>query len=144
MTDEFLATVSHELRTPLNAILGWTRMLRTGAVEPKALGRVLETIERNARAQTQLVEDILDVSRIIAGKLRVQVRHIDLRSVILGAVDAVRPAAEAKQVEVGLDLCDDASDFHGDPDRIQQVVWNLLSNAIKFTSGTGRVTVELH
>src|SRR5713226_3957685 len=142
--DEFLATVSHELRTPLNAILGWTRMLRTGAVHgDEKLQRVLETIERNARAQTQLVEDILDVSRIIAGKLRVQVQHIDLRSVICSAVDAVRPAAEAKQVELALDLRDEASDFHGDPHRLQQVVWNLLSNAIKFTPGRGRVVVEL-
>ncbi len=142
--DEFLATVSHELRTPLNAILGWTRMLRTGAVEEgDKLTRALETIERNARAQTQLVEDILDVSRIIAGKLRVHVRHIDLRGVILAAVEAVRPAAEAKGVELTLDLRDDASDFQGDPDRVQQVVWNLLSNAIKFTP-KGKVTVELH
>src|SRR5712671_3154114 len=142
--DEFLATVSHELRTPLNAILGWTRMLRTGVIEGEdKLRRALETIERNARAQTQLVDDILDVSRIIAGKLRVQVRHIDLRGVILAAIDAVRPAAEAKQVELALDLRDEASDFHGDPDRLQQVVWNLLSNAIKFTPGRGRVVVEL-
>jgi PAS domain S-box-containing protein len=142
--DEFLATVSHELRTPLNAILGWTRMLQTGAVGGgDRLQRALETIERNARVQTQLVEDILDVSRIIAGKLRVQVRHIDLRTVIHSAVDAVRPAAEAKQLELALDLHDEASDFHGDPDRLQQVVWNLLSNAIKFTPGKGKVTVEL-
>src|SRR5438067_1901991 len=142
--DEFLATVSHELRTPLNAILGWTRMLRTGAVEgADKLDRALETIERNARAQTQLVEDILDVSRIIAGKLRVQVRRIDLRSVILAAVDAVRPAAEAKQLEIVLDLRDEASDFHGDPDRLQQGVWNLLSNAIKFTPGKGKVAIGL-
>jgi PAS domain S-box-containing protein len=142
--DEFLATVSHELRTPLNAILGWTRMLQNGAVEGgDRLQRALETIERNARMQTQLVDDILDVSRIIAGKLRVQVRHIDLRSVILSAVDAVRPAAEAKQVELVLDLHDGAGDFHGDPDRLQQVVWNLLSNGIKFTAGKGKVVVEL-
>jgi len=142
--DEFLATVSHELRTPLNAILGWTRMLRTGAVEGgENLQRALETIERNARAQSQLVEDILDVSRIIAGKLRVQVRHIDLRSVILAAVDAVRPAAEANEVELALDLSEDAGEIHGDPDRLQQVVWNLLSNAIKFTEVKGRVAVEL-
>ena len=142
--DEFLATVSHELSTPLNAILGWTRMLQTGAVEGEdRLQRALDTIERNARVQTQLVEDILDVSRIIAGKLRVQVLHIDLRSVILAAVDAVRPAAEAKQVELALDLSGEASDFQGDPDRLQQVVWNLLSNAIKFTPGRGKVTVEL-
>jgi PAS domain S-box-containing protein len=142
--DEFLATVSHELRTPLNAILGWTRMLRSGVLHgEEKLQRALETIERNARAQTQLVEDILDVSRIIAGKLRVQVRHIDLRGVILAAMDAVRPAAEAKQVELAIDLRDEASDFHGDPDRLQQVVWNLLANAIKFTPGKGRVLVEL-
>jgi PAS domain S-box-containing protein len=143
--DEFLATVSHELRTPLNAILGWTRMLRTGAVPTgENLERALETIERNARAQTQLIEDILDVSRIIAGKVRVQIRRIDLRGVITAAVEAVRPAADAKQLDLVLDLRDDASDFQGDPDRLQQVVWNLLSNAIKFTPAGGRVTVELH
>jgi PAS domain S-box-containing protein len=143
--DEFLATVSHELRTPLNAILGWTRMLRSGSVEGgEKLTRALETIERNARMQTELVEDILDVSRIIAGKLRVQVRTIDLRGVILAAVDAVRPAYEAKSLELALDLRADAGDFHGDPDRLQQVVWNLLSNAIKFTPVKGKVTVELH
>jgi hypothetical protein len=139
--DEFLATVSHELRTPLNAILGWTRMLRTGAVEPKALTRVLETIERNARAQTQLVEDILDVSRIIAGKLRVKIQKTDLHAVARGAADAVRPAAEAKGVELAVKLEAGSEEFCGDPDRIQQVIWNLLSNAIKFTPKDG--TVEL-
>ena len=143
--DEFLATVSHELRTPLNAILGWTRMLRSGAVPTgPQLERALETIERNARAQTQLIEDMLDVSRIIAGKLRVQVRRIDLRDVISSAVEAVRPAADAKQLDLAFELNEDASDFHGDPDRLQQVVWNLLSNAIKFTPAQGRVVVELH
>src|SRR5438105_1219657 len=143
--DEFLATVSHELRTPLNAILGWTQMLRTGALEgDDKMRRALETIERNARAQTQLVEDILDVSRIIAGKLRVQVRHIDLRGVILSAVEAVRPAAEAKQLELVLDLEGEASAFRGDPDRLHQVVWHLLSNAIKFTPGKGKLAIELH
>ncbi|HWE26087.1 MAG TPA: response regulator [Myxococcales bacterium] len=142
--DEFLATVSHELRTPLNAILGWTRMLRSGAVPTgQQLERALETIERNARAQTQLIEDILDVSRIIAGKLRVQVRAIDLRSVIEAAVEAVRPAADAKQLDLSVQLAEDASGFQGDPDRLQQVVWNLLSNAIKFTPAQGKVTVEL-
>ena len=141
--DEFLATVSHELRTPLNAILGWTRMLRTGAVEPKALTRVLETIERNARAQTQLVEDILDVSRIIAGKLRVSVRRMDLHAVARGAMDAVRPAAEAKGVVLAADLRPDTEEFCGDPDRLQQVVWNLLTNAIKFTSKDGRVELRI-
>jgi PAS domain S-box-containing protein len=139
--DEFLATVSHELRTPLNAILGWTRMLRTGAVEPKSLGRVLETIERNARAQTQLVEDILDVSRIIAGKLRVNIQKTDLHGVARASLDAVRPAAEAKGVVLAADLQPGSAEFCGDPDRLQQVIWNLLSNAIKFTPKDG--TVEL-
>src|SRR5207248_10297785 len=114
--DEFLATVSHELRTPLNAILGWTRMLRTGAVEPKALSRVLETIERNARAQTQLVEDILDVSRIIAGKLRVKIQKTDLHTVARSALDAVRPAAEAKGALLVADLQPGAAAVCGDPD----------------------------
>ena len=141
--DEFLATVSHELRTPLNAILGWTRMLRTGAVEEKALARALETIERNARAQTQLIEDILDVSRIIAGKLRVDIRSIDLHAVVRGAMDAVRPAAEAKGVELVAELAPEAADFCGDPDRLQQITWNLVANAIKFTPKGGRVTVAL-
>jgi PAS domain S-box-containing protein len=137
--DEFLATVSHELRTPLNAILGWTRMLRSGAVEQKSLARVLETIERNARAQTQLVEDILDVSRIIAGKLRVDIRRIDLHAVMRAALESVRPAAEARGVDLQFHLSEDSADFCGDPDRLQQIFWNLLSNAIKFTSRGGKV-----
>jgi PAS domain S-box-containing protein len=141
--DEFLATVSHELRTPLNAILGWTRILRTG---PPAMGekldRALETIERNARAQAQLVEDILDVSRIIAGKLRVHVRDTDLATVIQAAADAVRPAAQAKGLEIELQL-PESLPYQGDPDRLQQVFWNLLSNAIKFTM-QGKVTVAAH
>jgi PAS domain S-box-containing protein len=141
--DEFLATVSHELRTPLNAILGWTRMLRSGAVEPKSLARVLETIERNARAQTQLVEDILDVSRIIAGKLRVDIRKIDLHSVVRAALDSVRPAAEARGVELSYALSPESAEFVGDPDRLQQVFWNLLSNAIKFTPRGGRVEARV-
>jgi len=139
--DEFLATVSHELRTPLNAILGWTRILRTGATPGgEKLDRALETIERNARAQAQLVEDILDVSRIIAGKLRVHVRDTDLSSVIEAAAEAVRPAAQAKGLEIDLRL-PTSLPYQGDPDRLQQVFWNLLSNAIKFTM-EGKVTVE--
>ncbi|TMA20768.1 MAG: response regulator [Deltaproteobacteria bacterium] len=141
--DEFLATVSHELRTPLNAILGWTRMLRTGAVEPKALGRVLETIERNARAQTQLVEDILDVSRIIAGKLRINIRKTDLHAVARAALDSVRPAADAKGVLLVADLQPGSAEFCGDPDRLQQVIWNLLSNSIKFTQRSGKVELRI-
>jgi PAS domain S-box-containing protein len=141
--DEFLATVSHELRTPLNAILGWTRMLRTGAVEPKALSRVLETIERNARAQTQLVEDILDVSRIIAGKLRVNIQKTDLHGVARAALDSVRPAAEAKGVVLAAELEPGSGEFCGDPDRLQQVIWNLLSNGIKFTPKDGQVVLRI-
>jgi PAS domain S-box-containing protein len=141
--DEFLATVSHELRTPLNAILGWTRMLRSGAVEQKSLQRVLETIERNARAQTQLVDDILDVSRIIAGKMRVNIVKTDLHAVARAALDAVRPAAEAKGVNLVCELAPDAAEFCGDPDRLQQVIWNLLANAIKFTPRDGRVVLEV-
>ena len=141
--DEFLATVSHELRTPLNAILGWTRMLRTGAVEPRSMARVLETIERNARAQTQLVEDILDVSRIIAGKMRVNIQKTDLHLVARSALDAVRPAAEAKGVQMACELEPDSAEFCGDPDRLQQVIWNLLANAIKFTPREGKVELRL-
>jgi PAS domain S-box-containing protein len=141
--DEFLATVSHELRTPLNAILGWTRMLRSGAVEQKSMPRVLETIERNARAQTQLVEDILDVSRIIAGKMRVDIRFIDLHGVVRAALESVRPAAEARGVELAAEMTPESAEFCGDPDRLQQVIWNLLSNAIKFTPRGGRVSVSV-
>src|SRR5256886_5863319 len=139
--DEFLATVSHELRTPLNAILGWTRILRTGATPGgEKLDRALETIERNARAQAQLVEDILDVSRIIAGKLRVQVREMDLVTVIQAAVEGVRPAAQAKGLEIDLRL-PASLPYHRDPDLLQQVVWHLLSNAIQLTL-QGKVTVQ--
>jgi PAS domain S-box-containing protein len=141
--DEFLATVSHELRTPLNAILGWTRMLRSGAVESKSMPRVLETIERNARAQTQLVEDILDVSRIIAGKMRVDIRFIDLHGVVRAALESVRPAAEARGVELVAVMSPESAEFCGDPDRLQQVIWNLLSNAIKFTPRGGKVEVKI-
>jgi CheY-like chemotaxis protein len=141
--DEFLATVSHELRTPLNAILGWTRMLRSGAVEPRSLQRVLETIERNARAQTQLVDDILDVSRIIAGKMRVNIQKSDLHAVARGALDAVRPAAEAKGVQLVADFGPDSAEFYADPDRLQQVIWNLLANAIKFTPRDGQVELRV-
>ena len=139
--DEFLATVSHELRTPLNAILGWTRMLRTGAVAPPQQQRVLETIERNARVQTQLVDDILDVSRIIAGKLRVNPRRMDLHAVARAAMDAVRPAADLKGVQLTAELQESSQEFCGDPDRMQQVIWNLLANAVKFTPREGGVTL---
>ncbi|HEX5736197.1 MAG TPA: PAS domain S-box protein [Blastocatellia bacterium] len=141
--DEFLATVSHELRTPLNAILGWSQMLRTSKLNEATAARALETIERNARAQTQLVEDILDVSRIITGKLRLDVRPVELSPVIESAIDSIRPAIEAKGLRLETALDPQAGPVSGDPARLQQVVWNLLSNAVKFTERGGRVQVRL-
>lgn len=139
--DEFLATASHELRTPLNAILGWARILRSGEVDAAAFTRGLETIERNANAQVKLIEDILDGSRIITGKLHLEIRAIDLNAVIYAALDAVRPAAEAKNIALEAALDPDAAHVTGDPDRLQQVVWNLVNNAIKFTPKGGHVQV---
>ncbi|HVL67388.1 MAG TPA: ATP-binding protein [Vicinamibacterales bacterium] len=141
--DEFVATLSHELRTPLNAILGWTRMLRAGELDTETSARALDAIERNTRAQSQLVEDLLDISRIITGKLRLDVRSVELSRVVEAAVDAFRPAAEAKQIRVEQIVDPRAAPISGDPDRLQQVVWNLLSNAVKFTPKGGRVQVRL-
>ncbi|HZG54640.1 MAG TPA: ATP-binding protein, partial [Pyrinomonadaceae bacterium] len=143
LKDEFLATVSHELRTPLTAILGWAHLLRTGQTDDENLAKALETIERNARAQAQLIDDLLDVSRIITGKLRIDVRPIDPNSFIEAAVEAVRPAAEAKGVRLQRIMDTGVVTVSGDPVRLQQVVWNLLSNAIKFTPKGGRVQVRL-
>ena len=140
--DEFLATLSHELRTPLNAILGWARLLRMGKLDAPAHCRALETIERNALSQAQLIEDLLDVSRIISGKFRVDVRTVDMPSVTEAAIDAVRLAAESKGIEI-VPRIDAVPVLAGDPTRLQQVVWNLLSNAIKFTPKGGRVDVRL-
>src|SRR5262249_1595683 len=134
--DEFLATLSHELRNPLNAILGWTRMLRAGKLDGTRATRAIETIERNAEMQAALIEDMIDIARIITGKLRLQVRSVDLHEVIKAALDTVRLAAEAKQIEIAVQL-DDVAPISGDPDRLQQVIWNLLSNAIKFTHRGG-------
>jgi PAS domain S-box-containing protein len=142
LKEEFLATISHELRTPLSAILGWTRMLRLGQLSPENSAKALDTIERNARAQTQLVDDLLDVSRIITGKLRMDVRPTDPNSFIEAAVEAVRPAAEAKGVRVQKVIDTGAIAIPGDPVRLQQVIWNLLSNAIKFTPRGGRVQIR--
>jgi PAS domain S-box-containing protein len=141
--DEFLATLSHELRTPLSPILGWVRLLRSGDLDEAAGARGLEVIERNVRAQTQLIEDLLDVSRIITGKLRLEVRPMDLVAVVEAGIDAVRPAAEAKGIRIESRLDPRAAAMVGDPDRLQQVVWNLVSNAVKFTPKDGRVEVEL-
>jgi signal transduction histidine kinase/CheY-like chemotaxis protein len=141
--DEFLAMVSHELRTPLNAMLGWTQMLRTGDLDPARRKKALEAIERNALAQTQLIEDLLDVSRIITGKLSLNIGQVDLVHVIEAALETVRPAAKARSVHVQTDLDKVSRPLAGDADRLQQVVWNLLSNAVKFTAPGGHVHVQL-
>ena len=143
LKDEFLAMLSHELRTPLNAILGWSQMLQTNNPGESQRKKALATIERNARSQSQLIDDLLDVSRIITGKLRLDVRAVDLPGVIVAAVDSVRPAAEAKNIRLQILLDPQAGPISGDPDRLQQVVWNLLSNAVKFTPKAGRVQVRL-
>jgi PAS domain S-box-containing protein len=150
--DEFLATVSHELRTPLNAILGWTQLLLAGdakgantanAAADERRRRGLETVVRNAKLQAQLIDDLLDVSRIISGKMRLDVQPTDLAAVIDAAVEAIRPAAEAKQIQLRRVLDPFAGPVMGDPARLQQVVWNLLSNAVKFTPKGGRTEVRL-
>jgi hypothetical protein len=141
--DEFLATLSHELRTPLAAMVGWTRMLRSGNLTPEKSRKALETIERNAKAQADLIEDILDVSRIITGKLRLEIQSMDLGAVARAAVEAVRPAADAKGIHLEMTLGALPASFRGDPSRLQQVIWNLLSNAIKFTRPGGHVALEV-
>lgn len=143
MKDEFLATLSHELRTPLSAILGWSQVLASGNVQPHDLTQGLEAIERNARAQTQLIEDLLDMSRIISGKVRLDVQWTDLASVVDAAVDSVRPSAAAKGILLRKIVDPHAGPVSGDPTRLQQIIWNLLSNAIKFTPKGGKVDVVL-
>jgi signal transduction histidine kinase len=142
MKDEFLATLSHELRTPLNAILGWAHLLTTGKADDATTQRAIGVIRNNALAQSQLIEDILDVSRIISGKLRLNLAPLSLRAVIEEALDSVTPAAEAKCIAIARHL-DEVEAITGDKDRLQQVFWNLLSNAVKFTPRDGRVTVRL-
>ncbi|HYY56511.1 MAG TPA: ATP-binding protein [Pyrinomonadaceae bacterium] len=143
LKDEFLATLSHELRTPLTAVLGWLSLLRSGKLDEATRAQALETIERNANAQAQLIEDILDVSRIITGKLRLDVRRFDLSKIIDAAIASVRPAAEAKQIGIETIIDEEARLIWGDANRLQQVVWNLLSNAVKFTPEGGRIEVRL-
>lgn len=142
--DEFLATVSHELRTPLNAIMGWTQLLTSGNLDEEASARGLDTIARNAAAQSQLISDLLDVSRIISGKLRCETGAVDLVSAVKAAADTVRPAADAKEIDLRLKLDKDVGLVSGDGVRLQQIVWNLLINAIKFSSRGGHVTVRLN
>lgn len=141
--DGFLALVSHELRAPLNAILGWTSALLHKAVADDVRRRALETIERSARTQTQLIEDLLDMARAVSGKLRLEVRPVDLSDVINAALEVVRPAAEAKGIDLQVQLRAKDDIITGDPDRLQQVFWNLLSNAIKFTPNNGTVEIKL-
>jgi len=141
--DQFLATVSHELRTPLGAILGWARILRNQTSDPKTTARGLEAIERNATAQAQLIEDILDVSRIISGKLRLASQNVDLNAVVRAAVDSIKPAVEGRRIRLETTLNAPSVTVRGDPSRLQQVIWNLLSNAVKFSPEGGLVQVGL-
>jgi signal transduction histidine kinase/ActR/RegA family two-component response regulator len=141
--DEFLATLSHELRTPLSAILGWSQLLATGDLPEEENAEGLDAIERNARAQAQLIEDLLDMSRVISGKLRLDVQWTDVSNVLHQAVESVRPSADAKQIRLRKIIDPHAGPVSGDPTRLQQVFWNLLSNAIKFTPKRGNVDVVL-
>jgi PAS domain S-box-containing protein len=143
LKDEFLATLSHELRTPLNAILGYTRMLRSGLIAPDKRARALDTIERNATSLTEIIEDVLDVSRIISGKIRLNVRPVDLGTVIRESLDAVRPAADARGISIECSFESTDARVSGDPERLQQILWNLVSNAVKFTDRGGKVDVSL-
>lgn len=143
MKDEFLATISHELRSPLNSILGWITLLREGNLGTQATRNALETVERSARTQNRIISDLLDVSRIINGQLRLNIRRVESTSVVEAGVEAIRPAANAKGIDLKVNLAPNSGAIAGDADRIQQIVWNLVSNAIKFTSKGGIVIVEL-
>ena len=143
LKDEFLATLAHELRTPLTSMLGWVQMLRGGILSPEKQQKAFEIIERNTRAQSQLVEDILDVSRIITGKLRLEVRPVELAGVVEAAVESVRPAADARNVALHVLIDSAVGPVQGDPTRLQQIIWNLLSNAVKFTPKGGRVRASV-
>jgi PAS domain S-box-containing protein len=143
LKDEFLATLSHELRTPLTSILGWATLIRTGDVEEGNFDRAIETIERNARAQARLIDDLLDVSRIITGNLRLDIRPINIVSVVEAAKEGLRPTAEAKRITLQTEFEPESCLVKGDSNRLRQVIWNLVLNAIKFTPRGGRVTVSL-
>ncbi len=143
LKDEFLATLSHELRTPLNAILGWAHLLRSRGYKDEELGEGLAVIERNTRVQTQLIEDLLDMSRIVSGKIRLDVQQVDLQDVVKAAVASVRHSADARQIRLHVVLDSLAGPVRGDPERLQQCFWNLLSNAIKFTPKGGNIQVSM-
>src|SRR5690606_36981083 len=133
LKEEFLSTLSHELRTPLTAILGWVRLLQQGRLDDRTTARALEVIDRNVKKQSKLIDDLLDVSRIAAGKLRLSVQPVAMHELLSAAVAAARPMADAKGLLLTTVLSDEVDTVPGDPDRLQQVVWNLLTNAIKFT-----------
>lgn len=143
LKEEFLATVSHELRTPLNAVVGWSRLLNSGQLDAEGARHAVEVIERNAASQRQIIEDLLDVSRIVAGKLRISTQPVDLLLIIHAAIDAVQPAAEAKEIKVSTHVADPDAIVRADSERLQQVFWNLLANAVKFTPAGGTVDVYL-
>jgi len=144
LKDEFLATLSHELRTPLNAVIGWSRMLTSGRLDTAGSKHALEVVERNAWAQKQIIEDILDVSRVITGKLQLNLSPVDLVTVVDAALDAVRPAMEAKQIRIETLIDSSLRLISGDADRLQQVVWNILSNAAKFTPAGGKIEISVN
>lgn len=144
LKDEFLANLSHELRTPMNIIIGWAHLLRTGPLDEPQKQRATEAIERAARSQAQLIEDLLDVSRIVTGKFRLVMREVDAGAVLQLAIDSLRLVAQSKQLTLSLVREGADARINGDPDRLQQVFWNLLSNAVKFTPAAGRVEVGLH
>ena len=143
LKDEFLATLSHELRTPLNAVIGWARILKAGRLDDESSLHAIEVIERNAWSQKQIIEDILDVSRVVTGKLQLHLGPVDLVAVVEAALDAVRPALEAKDIRVEAQYQRDLKIIAGDADRLQQVVWNLLSNASKFTPVGGSIGIRV-
>ena len=144
--DEFVAMISHEIRSPLNAILGWAQMLRQANLDPTAMRSAVESIERNARAQAQLVSDLLDISRVITGKVKINARPVDITQSLQAALESIRPAAVAKDITIEVEEDEYAAVVTGDADRLQQVLWNLLSNAVKFTprNGSVKVTIKRH
>src|SRR5262249_10351367 len=143
LKDQFLALCSHELRTPLTPILGWTRMLRTSALPDKRIEHAMDIIERNASIEARLVDDLLDVSRVLSGKLTLQVGRVDLMPVVHDAIESVDSAAKAKNIHIETSIDPMISEVSGDPNRLQQVIWNLLSNAVKFTPSGRLVRLRL-
>jgi signal transduction histidine kinase len=141
--DEFLAIVSHELRTPLNAIVGWAGMLRSGKLADNQVSQAIEIIDRNAKVQAQLIEDILDVARIVSGKPRLDLRPVNLQQVVQSAVDSTQPAADEKNISLQLGIDSKAKPVLGDSARLEQIVWNLLTNSVKFTPAGGHINVDL-